>query len=95
MKENGYDAVKTGYVGRIIPRGEYHDGQWMVNHYTQSSRKMAENHIMLDAHESVRPTGLHEPNPQLLACEAARGNEFNAWSAGNPPEHETILPFTR
>jgi len=95
MKANGYDAVKTGYVGWIIPRGERHDGQWMVNHYIRVAEKMAENRIMLDAHEPVRPTGLHRTYPNWMACEAARGNEFNAWSAGNPPEHETILPFTR
>jgi len=95
MKENGYEAVKTGYVGWIIPRGERHDGQWMVNHYNRVVEKMAENKIMIDVHEPVRPTGLHRTYPNLLACEAARGNEFNAWSAGNPPEHETILPFTR
>ncbi|MDD3079570.1 MAG: glycoside hydrolase family 97 protein [Paludibacter sp.] len=95
MKKYGYDAVKTGYVGWIIPRGEKHDGQWMVNHYIRVAEKMAANSIMLDAHEPVRPTGLHRTYPNWLACEAARGNEFNAWSAGNPPEHETILPFTR
>jgi len=95
MKENNYDAVKTGYVGRIIPRGEHHDGQWMVNHYIHVAEKTAENKIMLDAHEPVRPTGLHRTYPNWLACEAARGNEYNAWSIGNAPEHETILPFTR
>jgi len=95
MKENGYDAVKTGYVGWIIPRGEKHDGQWMVNHYNRVIQKMADNQLMIDEHEPVRPTGLHRTYPNLLACEAARGNEFNAWSVGNPPEHETILPFTR
>lgn len=95
MKENGYDAVKTGYVGKIIPRGEWHDGQWMVNHYNRVAKKTAEYKIMLDAHEPVRPTGLHRTYPNWLACEAARGNEFNAWSIGSPPEHETILPFTR
>jgi glucan 1,4-alpha-glucosidase len=95
MKENGYDAVKTGYVGKIIPRGEAHDGQWMVNHYNRVAAKTAEYKIMLDAHEPVRPTGLHRTYPNWLACEAARGNEFNAWSVGSPPEHETILPFTR
>ncbi|HEX9425001.1 MAG TPA: glycoside hydrolase family 97 protein [Pyrinomonadaceae bacterium] len=95
MKQHGYDSVKTGYVGRIIPRGEHHDGQWMVNHYIRVAEKMAQNRIMLDAHEPVRPTGLHRTYPNWLACEAARGNEFNAWSVGNPPEHETILPFTR
>jgi hypothetical protein len=95
MKKYGYDAVKTGYVGKIIPRGEHHDGQWMVQHYQRVVEKMAQNKIMLNAHEPVRPTGLHRTYPNLLACEAARGNEFNAWSVGNPPEHETILPFTR
>ncbi|MFV0471083.1 MAG: glycoside hydrolase family 97 protein [Paludibacteraceae bacterium] len=95
MRENGYDAVKTGYVGWIIPRGERHDGQWMVNHYQRVIKKMAENRIMIDQHEPVRPTGQHRTYPNLMACEAARGNEFNAWSVGNPPEHETILPFTR
>lgn len=95
MKEHGYNAVKTGYVGRIIPRGEHHDGQWMVNHYQRVVEAAARQEIMVDAHEPVRPTGLHRTWPNLLACEAARGNEFNAWSRGNPPEHETILPFTR
>lgn len=95
LKKYEYPAIKTGYVGKIIPRGEHHDGQWMINHYIRVAEKCAENQIMLDAHESVRPTGLHRTYPHWLACEAARGNEFNAWSAGNPPEHETILPFTR
>ncbi|MBK9014461.1 MAG: glycoside hydrolase family 97 protein [Saprospiraceae bacterium] len=95
MKKYGYDAVKTGYVGKIIPRGEHHDGQWMVNHFNRVAAKTAERQIMLDAHEPVRPTGLHRTYPNWLACEATRGNEFNAWSVGNPPEHETILPFTR
>jgi hypothetical protein len=95
MKKFGYNAVKTGYVGHIIPRGEHHDGQWMVKHYERVMKKTASYRIMLDAHEPVRPTGLHRTYPNFLACEAARGNEFNAWSIGNPPEHETILPFTR
>jgi hypothetical protein len=95
MKQYGYDAVKTGYVGKIIPRGEHHDGQWMINHYVRVAEATARQRIMLDAHEPVRPTGLHRTYPNWLACEAARGNEFNAWSVGNPPEHETILPFTR
>ncbi len=95
MRNHGYEAVKTGYVGRIIPRGEHHDGQWMVNHYVRVAAETARNRIMLNAHEPVRPTGLHRTYPNWLACEAARGNEFNAWSVGNPPEHETILPFTR
>ncbi len=95
MKDNGYGAVKTGYVQKIIPRGEHHDGHWMVRHFTRTAEKFAENRIMLNAHESVRPTGVHRTYPNWIANEAARGNEFNAWSAGNPPEHETILPFTR
>lgn len=95
MKAHGYDAVKTGYVGRIIPRGEHHDGQWMVNHYLRVAEKAAGYKIMVNAHEPVRPTGQHRTWPNWLASEAARGNEFNAWSSGNPPEHETILPFTR
>lgn len=95
MHKYGYDAVKTGYVGWIIPRGEKHDGQWMVNHYQRVIEKMAANKIMLDEHEPVRPTGQSRTYPNLMACEAARGNEYNAWSIGNPPEHETILPFTR
>lgn len=95
MKKYGYNSVKTGYVGPIIPRGEHHDSQWMVNHYTRVLEKAAKNHISVDSHESVRLTGLHRTYPNWLAAEAARGNEFNAWSKGNPPEHETILPFTR
>lgn len=95
MKRFGYDAVKTGYVGKIIPRGEHHDGQWMVRHYERVAAKTASYHIMVDMHEPVRPTGLQRTYPNWLACEAARGNEFNAWSIGNKPEHETILPFTR
>ncbi len=95
MKKHGYNAVKTGYVGKIIPRGELHDGQWMVNHYVRVVEKAAKYRIMVNAHEPVRPTGLHRTYPNWLACEAARGNEFNAWSQGNPPAHETILPFTR
>ena len=95
MKKYGYNSVKTGYVGKIIPRGEHHDGQWMVNHFTRIVEKAAKYHICADSHESVRLTGLQRTYPNWLAAEAARGNEFNAWSKGNPPEHETILPFTR
>ena len=95
MRRWGYMAVKTGYVGRIIPRGEHHDGQWMDNHYIYTVRKMAENHIMIDVHEPMRPTGLQRTYPNWLACEAARGNEYNAFADGNAPDHETILPFTR
>src|ERR1044071_1736635 len=95
MKKYGYNSVKTGYVGRIIPRGEHRDGQWMVKHYERVAKKTAGYGIMVDMHESVRLTGLHRTYPNWLASEAARGNEFNAWSSGNPPDHETILPFTR
>jgi hypothetical protein len=95
MKKYNYPAVKTGYVGYIIPRGEHHDSQWMIDHYNRVAEKTRDYKIMLNAHEPVRPTGLHRTYPHWLACEAARGNEFNAWSIGNPPEHETILPFTR
>ncbi len=95
MKKNGYDDVKTGYVGKIIPRGEHHDSQWMVEHYIRVLKLAAKYHICVDSHESVRPTGVQRTYPNWIAAEAARGNEFNAWSKGNPPEHETILPFTR
>ncbi len=91
----GYHAVKTGYVGKIIPRGEHHDGQWMVLHYTRVAEKAAQYHVMLDAHEPMRPTGLQRTYPNWMACEAGRGNEYNAFSKGSPPEHETIMPFTR
>ncbi len=91
----GYTSVKTGYVGRIIPRGEHHDGQWMIDHYQRVAEKAAAHHIMLDSHEPVRPTGLQRTWPNWMASEAARGNEYNAFSNGSPPEHETILPFTR
>lgn len=95
MIAHNMTSVKTGYVGRIIPRGEHHDGQWMVNHYVRVADKTAHYKIMVDMHEPVRPTGMQRTYPNWLACEAARGNEFNAWSVGNPPAHETILPFTR
>ncbi|MBP7512228.1 MAG: glycoside hydrolase family 97 protein [Bacteroidia bacterium] len=95
MNAYGSSALKSGYVGKIIPRGEYHDGQWMVNHYNRAISKAANYNIMVVAHEPVRPTGLHRTYPNFMAAEAARGQEFNFWSDGNPPEHETILPFTR
>ncbi|WP_308992556.1 glycoside hydrolase family 97 protein [Mariniflexile litorale] len=95
MKQYHYPAVKSGYVGRIIPRGEFHDGQMMVNHFNFVAQRMADNKLLLNSHESSRPTGYHRTYPNYVASEAARGNEFNAWSSGNPPAHETILPFTR
>lgn len=95
MKQHGYGAVKSGYVGKIIPRGEAHDGQAMVNHFNYVVARAAERQILVNSHESSRPTGVHRTYPNYIASEAARGNEFNAWSNGNPPAHETILPFTR
>lgn len=95
MKQFGYKAVKTGYVGKIVPRGEHHDGQWMVNHFERVAQKALQYQVTVDMHEAVRPTGLHRTYPNWMACEAARGNEYNAFSNGNAPEHETILPFTR
>jgi len=95
MNKYGYHSVKTGYVGRIIPRGEHHDGQWMVNHYERVAQKALQYKVTIDVHEPMRPTGLQRTYPNWLASEAARGNEFNAFSIGNAPSHETILPFTR
>lgn len=95
MNLMGYTSVKTGYVGRIIPRGEHHDGQWMVNHYERVAQKAAEHQVTIDVHEPMRPTGQHRTWPNWMASEAGRGNEYNAFSVGSPPEHETILPFTR
>ena len=90
------NTVKTGYVGKIIPRGEHHDGQWIVNHYQRVVDKAATYKIMIDSHEPVHPTGLHRTYPNWLASEAARGSEFNnARALGITPEHTTILPFTR
>ena len=94
MKEHGYDAVKTGYVGNIIPRGEHHYSQWMINHYQRVVDKAAEYKIMVNSHESVRPSGLSRTYPNWIAAEAARGTEFEAMG-GNNPDHTTILPFTR
>jgi glucan 1,4-alpha-glucosidase len=94
MVDHGYNAVKSGYVGDIIPRGEYHYGQWMVNHYIYALEKAAEYEIMVNAHEAVRPTGLSRTYPNLLANESARGTEYEAFG-GNKPDHTTIIPFTR
>ncbi len=95
MAAHGYHAVKTGYVGKIIPRGEHHDGQWMVNHYLRVVQKGIEYQVSVDSHEPMRPTGLQRTFPNWMDSEAGRGNEYNAFSSGNAPEHETILPFTR
>ena len=94
MADNGYDAVKTGYVGPIIPRSEYHDGQWMVNHYLRVAKMAAKYKVMVNSHEAVRPTGLCRTYPNWIAQESARGTEFESFN-GNTPEHTTILPFTR
>jgi hypothetical protein len=94
MNANNYNAVKTGYVGPIIPRGEHHDGQQMVNHYTYVATEAAKHKIMVDSHEAVRPTGLHRTYPNWFAQESARGTEFESME-GIHPDHTTILPFTR
>lgn len=94
MVDNNYPAVKTGYVGMMIPRGEYHDGQWMVNHYIYVADKASKQKIMVNSHEAVRPTGLHRTYPNWIAQESARGTEFESFN-GNHPNHTTILPFTR
>jgi hypothetical protein len=95
MKEYGYTAAKTGYVGKIIPRGEFHDGQTMINHYNFVAQRFADYKMMVNSHESSRPTGYHRTYPNYICAEAGRGTEFNAWSIGNKVNHETILPFTR
>ncbi|TDE55117.1 glycoside hydrolase family 97 protein [Flavobacterium sp. GT3P67] len=94
MKDNGYDAVKSGYVGDIMPRGENHYSQWIVNHYQYALEKAAEYKIMLNAHEAVRPTGISRTYPNLIGNEAARGTEYQAFG-GSKPNHVTVLPFTR
>ena len=94
MKDNNYDAVKTGYVGAIIPRSEHHTSQWMVDHVLDVAKRAADYQIMVDSHEAPRPTGLCRTYPNWLAQESARGGEFESFG-GNPPSHTTILPFTR
>ncbi len=94
MKDHGYDAVKSGYVGDIIPRGENHYSQWLVNHYQYAVEKAAEYKIMVNAHEAVRPTGIARTYPNLIGNESARGTEYQAFG-GSKPNHVTILPFTR
>ena len=94
MKDNGYDAVKSGYVGDIVPRGEHHYSQWMNNHYLYAVKKAADYKIMVNAHEATRPTGLCRTYPNLIGNESARGTEYEAFG-GNEVNHTTILPFTR
>ncbi len=97
MKSLGIHSVKTGYVGPVIPKGEYHDGQWMVNHYRKVLEKGAEYQVAIDVHEPIKPTGLRRTYPNAISAEGARGQEFNAWASdgGNPPEHLSIIAFTR
>lgn len=94
MDKYGYNAVKSGYVGNILPRGEHHYGQWMVNHYLYAVTEAAKHKIMVNAHEAVRPTGLCRTYPNLIGNESARGSEFESFT-GNKPSHTTVLPFTR
>jgi hypothetical protein len=94
MVDNGYNAVKSGYVGNIIPRGEHHYGQWMNDHYLYCVKKAADYKIMVNAHEAVRPTGLCRTYPNLIGNESARGTEYEAFG-GSKPFHTTLLPFTR
>ena len=94
MVDNGYNSVKSGYVGDIIPRGEYHYGQWMNNHYLHAVKKAADYKIMVNAHEAVRPTGICRTYPNLIGNESARGTEYESFG-GSKVFHTTILPFTR
>ena len=94
MKDYGYDAVKSGYVGNIIPRGEHHYSQIEINHYLHAVQRAADFHIMVNAHEAVRPTGLCRTYPNLVGNESARGTEYQAFG-GSKPGHTAILPFTR
>lgn len=97
MKHHGLNMVKTGYVGTIIPKGEYHHGQWMVNHYMRVLETAARNKVAVNSHEPIMDTGLRRTFPNDFTREALRGQEFNAWASdgGNPPEHISIVAFTR
>ena len=94
MNKYGYDAVKTGYVGDIIPRGDHHYSQSMNNHYMYVLKEAAKHHVMVNGHEAVRPTGLCRTYPNLVGNESARGTEYEAFG-GSAPSHTVILPFTR
>ncbi|MDN3593579.1 glycoside hydrolase family 97 protein [Zunongwangia endophytica] len=94
MNKYDYPAVKSGYVGDIVPRGEHHYGQWAINHFLYAVKKAADYNIMVNAHEAVRPTGLRRTWPNLIGNESARGTEFQAFG-GSKPNHVTVLPFTR
>jgi hypothetical protein len=97
MKEHGMNSVKTGYVGKIIPKGEYHHGQWMVNHYHKVLVEAAAKKIAINAHEPIKATGKRRTYPNAIAREGLRGQEFNAWATdgGNPPNHLSTVAFTR
>lgn len=97
MENLGIHAVKTGYVGKIIPKGEYHHGQWMVNHYGKVVQEAAKHRIAVNAHEPIKATGHRRTYPNVISREGLRGQEFNAWATdgGNPPEHLPIVAFTR
>lgn len=94
MEEYGYDAVKSGYVGDMVTPGDHHYSQWMVNHYQYAVTEAAKHHIMVNAHEAVRPTGMCRTYPNLIGNESARGTEYQAFG-GTQPNHTTILQFTR
>jgi len=94
MKDNGYDAVKSGYVGDILPRGENHYSQWIINHYQYAIEKAAQYKVMVNAHEAVRPTGIARTWPNLIGNESARGTEYQAFG-GSKPNHVTLIPFMR
>jgi alpha-glucosidase len=91
----GVKTVKTGYAGGIQTKGQFHHGQFMVNHYDAVVKSAAKYHIMIDAHEPIKATGIRRTYPNMMTREGARGMEWNGWSSGNPPDHHTILPFTR
>jgi len=97
IKSLDLHSIKSGYVGKIIPKGEHHHGQWMVNHYNNAVIKAAKYQIAVNVHEPIKATGLRRTYPNMIAREGLRGQEFNAWSieGGNPPEHTTIVAFTR
>ncbi len=97
MSSLGIHSVKTGYVGKIIPKGEYHHGQWMVNHYRKVLETAAKYKVAINAHEPIKATGIRRTYPNAISREGLRGQEFNAWASdgGNPPEHLSIIAFTR
>jgi len=94
MNRYGYNAVKSGYVGNMLPRGEHHYGQWLNNHYLYAVKEAAKHKVMVNAHEAVRPTGLCRTYPNLVGNESARGTEYQAFG-GSKPSHTAVLPFTR